>query len=113
MQGVDIPDDDVGIGIIGGGKAGQNFALAIRSCAGAEVRMFCTRNEGSAMAAAESCGVAGWTADYPAMLRDPDIQAVIVATPDEFHCEHTVLAAGRKNTCCARSRCVGLLKRPT
>ncbi len=106
MQDVAMPDHDVGIGIIGGGKAGRNFALAIRSCAGAEVRMFCTRSEDSARTAAEFCGVAGWTADYPAMLQDPDIHAVIVATPDEFHCEHTVLAArAKKHVLCEKPMC--------
>ena len=34
-----MSEKNVGIGIIGGGKAGRNFALAIRSCANAEVRM--------------------------------------------------------------------------
>ena len=68
--------------------------------------MFCTRSEDSARAAAEFCGVAGWTADYPAMLRDPDIHAVIVATPDEFHCEHTVLAArAKKHVLCEKPMC--------
>ena len=101
-----MPDDELGIGIIGGGKAGRNFAMALRSCAGAEVRLFCTRSEGSARAAAESCGVADWTTDYPAMLRRPDIQAIIVATPDEFHCEHTVLAAqARKHVLCEKPMC--------
>ncbi len=101
-----MSNEDVGIGIIGGGKAGRNFALAIRSCAGAEVRTFCTRSEDSARAAAESCGVPGWTADYRSMLGDPDIHAVIVATPDEFHCEHTVLAAqARKHVLCEKPMC--------
>ncbi len=101
-----MSNEDVGIGIIGGGKAGRNFAMAIRSCAGARVRMFCTRHEESARDAAESCGVAGWTTEYRTMLRDPEIGAIIVATPDEFHCEHAVLAArAKKHVLCEKPMC--------
>ena len=101
-----MSDEVIGIGIIGGGKAGRNFAMAIRSCAGAGVRMFCTRHEESARAAAESCGVAAWTTDYRTLLRDPEVRAVIVATPDEFHCEHTVLAArAKKHVLCEKPMC--------
>ena len=104
-----MSEKNVGIGIIGGGKAGRNFALAIRSCANAEVRMFCTRHEDSAKEAAEFCGVSGWTTAFHTMLSDPDIQAIIVATPDEFHCEHTVLAArAKKHVLCEKPMCRSL-----
>ncbi len=52
-----MSEKNVGIGIIGGGKAGRNFALAIRSCANAEVRMRAAKE------AAEFCGVSGFSHD--------------------------------------------------
>lgn len=99
----------IGIGIVGGGKAGRNFALAIRCCADAEVRAFCTRYEASAREAAEFCGAPGWTADYEVLLNDPEIQAIIVASPDEFHCEHTVRATrAGKHVLCEKPMCRSL-----
>ena len=99
----------IGIGIVGGGKAGRNFALAIQACSDAQVLTLCTGHEDSAEEAARSCGVPRWTADYPTLLDDPDIQAVIVASPDEFHCEHTVLAVGaKKHVLCEKPMCRSL-----
>ena len=102
-------EDRLGIGIIGGGKAGRNFALAIRSCSDAEVRMFCTRHEASAREAAEFCGVADWTTDYARMLEAPGVDAIIVASPDEYHCEHATLAArAKKHVLCEKPMCRSL-----
>ena len=101
--------EKIGIGIAGGGKAGRNFALALRASAGAEVLMFCTRHEESAREAAEFCGVPGWTADYRTMLDHPDIGAIVVASPDEFHCEQAVLAArAGKHVLCEKPMCRSL-----
>ncbi len=104
-----MPRDKVGIGIVGGGKAGRNFALAIRSCQDADAIAFCSRRPSSAEEAAQVCGVPKWTTDYGEMLQDADVDAVIVASPDEHHCEHTVLAAqAGKHVLCEKPMCRSL-----
>jgi predicted dehydrogenase len=43
------------------------------------------------------------------MLQDTDVDAVIVASPDEYHCEHTVLAArAGKHVLCEKPMCRSL-----
>jgi len=104
-----MPDTELGVGIIGGGKAGRLLAHALRSSGSARVLAVCTRHEASAKEAAEECGIPQWTTDYDAMLTEQDLDAVIVATPDEFHCEHAVKAAeAGKHILCEKPMCRSL-----
>jgi len=97
------------IGIVGGGKAGRTFASAANASALAEVVTFCTTREKSAREAAKACGVPNWTADYESMLQERAIDAVIVASPDKFHCKQTVMAArAGKHVLCEKPMCRSL-----
>ena len=98
--------DRVGIGIIGCGKAGTNFALALRNCAAADVRRVAARTEASAEKLAEANRPCAWSADYADVVSAPEIDAVIVATPDKLHCEMVVAAAeAGKHVLCEKPMC--------
>ncbi len=58
----------IGVGIIGGGKAGRNLAQAVEASLSAQPLIFCTRHEKSAQEAARICGVPRWTTDYHTIL---------------------------------------------
>lgn len=67
-----------------------------------EIVAFCDVNPDSAKAACDACGGGGKTyADYREMLRDPEIDAVSVATPNKYHLQPTVdaLRAGKHVLC--------------
>ncbi|HHW09807.1 MAG TPA: Gfo/Idh/MocA family oxidoreductase [Firmicutes bacterium] len=97
------------MGIVGGGKAGRNLALAFKAAGRAEVAVFCTRHEDSAREAARWCDVPHWTTDLEAMLADDSIDALVIATPDEYHCEQTVMAArAGKHVLCEKPMCRSL-----
>lgn len=81
-------------GIIGCGdvtevKSGPAFARADRSALVAVMR----RNGDLARDYAQRHGVPRWYDDAEALVRDPDVDAVYVATPPHWHCAGTLLAA--------------------
>jgi predicted dehydrogenase len=81
-------------GIIGCGdvtevKSGPAFRKARNSALVAVMR----RNGALARHYAERHGVARWYDSAAALVADPDVDAVYVATPPAFHKEHTLLAA--------------------
>jgi len=100
---------DVVFGIVGGGKAGKNLALALDACSSGRVKVICTRHRQTAKEAAKAACVPEWTTDYQAVLDDRHIDAVIVATPDEYHCRQVVRAAGaKKHVLCEKPMCRSL-----
>ena len=99
----------ISFGIIGGGKAGKNLALAIQTSSIGQALVFCTRHKKTAKEAAQSCRVPNWTTDYHTILSDKAIDAVVVASPDEFHCQHTIMAAeAKKQVLCEKPMCRSL-----
>ncbi len=99
----------VRVAVIGGGKAGRNLGVAFQVAENAEVKVFCTRHEQSAREAAEYCHVGRWTTDLASIMADDSIDAVVVASPDEFHCEQTVMAAqAKKHVLCEKPMCRSL-----
>jgi 1,5-anhydro-D-fructose reductase (1,5-anhydro-D-mannitol-forming) len=86
--------DHVRWGIIGCGdvtevKSGPGFQKADRSSLVAVMR----RDAAKAADYARRHGVPRWYADAGALVRDPDVDAVYVATPPSTHRQYTVLAA--------------------
>ncbi len=83
----------VGIGVIGLGAAGIRHAraclqvpiwyadsgIAVRRVVCADV------NEGAARSAAEQFGFDRWTGDWREVVADPDVDAVVIATPNRQH----------------------------
>lgn len=91
------------IGIIGAGGIAQfahfpGYASLPGEC---EVVSVCDVDPEAARAAANKFGVARTFSDYREMLRDPEIDAVSVATPNAFHLQPTIdsLKAGKHVLC--------------
>ena len=88
----------IGVGILGAGRPNIATSCQIPACqATASVRLvaLCDRLDG-VHEVARDCGVRG-TTDYAAMLADPEVEMVQIATPDWCHLAHAsqALAAGK------------------
>src|SRR5688572_20443132 len=89
------------VAVWGLGRHAINKILpALSSTRGLELYGVCSRNAASVSGCAESLGCKAWT-DAGAMLRDPQVDIVYVATPIGLHAEHgrLVLDAGKHLWC--------------
>jgi len=85
---------DIGIGIVGGGYMGKAHAVAM-SAVGAvfgtalrpRLEMVCAKSAASAEKYRESFGFARATEDWRALVGDPRVEAVVIASPQETHRE--------------------------
>jgi predicted dehydrogenase len=80
------------VGLIGCGKVGQIHAAALRGIAEAELTAVCDVSAQRARAFADRLGVRGYT-DVDAMLRESNVEAVIIGTPHPLHAAPAVRAA--------------------
>jgi predicted dehydrogenase len=97
----------IGIGIVGAGKAGSNFARTLQGLS-ERVRLigFCTAHRNTARQAARSFEAQVGTADLSELLDRADVEAVIVASPDRYHCEQVIAAAeAGKHVLCEKPMC--------
>ncbi len=98
-------DQKVRIGIIGSGGIAQGchmpgYASISDQC---EMVAVCDDNPDTAREAAEKFSVPKTYSDYRELLKDPEIDAVSVATPNKFHLEPTLLAlAAGKHVLCEK-----------
>lgn len=74
----------VRFGLIGYGGIGRLHATAVRESADAELSVVCTGSASSAQQAAEELGIPAVN-DYQAVIQNPDVDAVIIATPSNTH----------------------------
>ena len=81
------------IGIVGLGRMGQRHAeqLALRT-RGARLVAACSPSIEERHWAREQLGVAALYDDFAALLLDPQVQAVCIATPTTLHAEQTIAA---------------------
>jgi predicted dehydrogenase len=93
--------DEIGVGLIGTGFMGKAHALAYRSaravmgdCPGARLALLCDAPEEKARAMAAQFGFARWTADWRALVADPEVALVSIATPNRLHREIALAALG-------------------
>jgi len=93
-----VSESVVGVGIVGLGRMGQRHAeqLALRT-PGARLVAACSPLAAERDWAGSQLGVPGLYDDYASMLRDPQVQAVAIATPTTAHAEQAIaaLAAGK------------------
>ncbi len=86
--------EKLGICLIGCGRAGmihaRNYAGRVRD---AELIALCDPSTGSLEAAKQEISVPFYYSDYREALKNPEIDAVIVVTPTEFHHEVVIAAA--------------------
>jgi predicted dehydrogenase len=85
-----------GFGVIGAGILGEEHALVFSHTPEIQLVAVCDVNGDRAKALAEKYGAPHWYTDYQELLKNPDIQAVSVATPDFAHRDITVAAAQAK-----------------
>ena len=88
------------IGIIGAGAISTSHIESYQKC-GATVLAIADRSEENARLRAETHGIGRVYTEVAALLADPDVEAVSIATPVSSHCALTLaaLAAGKHVLC--------------
>lgn len=88
-------------GILGPGSIAKKFAAGLEALPDAELAAVGSRDAGRAAAFAEAFGGARSHGSYEALVADPEVDAIYVATPHPFHAEHSVLCleAGKPVLC--------------
>ena len=79
-------------GIMGPGNIVRRVSKSFAVTEGPEMFAIASRSEERAKAAAETYSAKRWYGSYEELVKDPDVEAVYVATPASMHCEHTCLA---------------------
>jgi len=90
---------EIGIGIIGGGYMGKAHAVAMAAVGAVfntklrpRLENICTTTEAGAAAKARQFGFARSTADWRVLVNDPKVQAVVIASPQDTHCDIALAA---------------------
>ena len=83
----------IGVAILGAGFIAEYHLAGIAAAGGAQVRVVVGRNPDNARSLAQRFGVPDSTTDVAATLARRDIDAVVIATPDETHEPLAVAAA--------------------
>jgi len=85
------------LGIIGAGMYGKILMRHLQTDERANITWVNSAGEATTKSAAEEFGVPKWTLDYHEMLADPEVDAVVIATPPYLHAEQleAALAAGK------------------
>jgi len=81
------------IGMIGAGYISEYHLAGLAAAGGAEVRVLMGRRPDRVAALARRFHIPDVVTDYRAVLDRPDIEAVVIATPDDTHEEISVAAA--------------------
>jgi len=85
------------LGIIGAGMYGKVLMRCFRQDPRAEIVWVNSASEATTKSAAEEFNVEKWTRDYREVLADPEVDAVVIATPPYLHAEQLTasLSAGK------------------
>jgi 2-hydroxy-4-carboxymuconate semialdehyde hemiacetal dehydrogenase len=83
------------IALAGTGAMGEVHAKALRNIAGVEVVSVAGRTEEHAKEFAAKWNIPYASADLEACIDQPGVDAVILTTPSDQHCEQTLLALGK------------------
>lgn len=83
---------EIGIGIIGGGYMGKAHAVAMSSVGAVfntvlrpRLEMVCATSDSSAERYRKAYGFARGTSDWKALVNDPQVEAVVIASPQGTH----------------------------
>lgn len=96
-----MKDDLLQVGVIGAGMIGSLHAENLtRFTRGATVAAVMDIDEARARAAAAGCGAKVYS-DAEALIADPAVEAVLIASPDAFHAEQAIacIDAGKPVLC--------------
>jgi predicted dehydrogenase len=89
-MGVDM--NKYNLGIIGAGMYGKMLMQRFRQDERANLTWVNSASESTTKSAAEEFGIEKWTLDYHEILADPDVSAVVIATPPYLHAEQLTAA---------------------
>jgi predicted dehydrogenase len=85
---------ELGIGILGGGYMGKAHAVAMSSVGAVfdtqlrpRLEMVCARSDETAQNYRQAYGFARATSQWSQLVEDPKVEAIIIATPPDSHCE--------------------------
>ena len=83
----------ISAGVIGCGSISELCHFQSIKDAGMELVSVCDINEEFAKRSAKKWGAKRWYTDYRKMFENKDLDVVIIASPNNAHCEQTILAA--------------------
>jgi predicted dehydrogenase len=83
----------MGFGVVGAGILGEEHSLVYSHMTESELVAVCDVNGERARAVAEKFGARQWCTDYHELVKNPDVQAVSIATPDHLHTDIAIAAA--------------------
>lgn len=91
-------NDKIGIASVGVGTRGFYLMQEFQRVPGAEIRVICDLYDGNLKRAKEFCTNtrASVTKEWQKAIADPNVDAVVIATPDFWHAEMTIYAAEHK-----------------
>ncbi len=92
------PNEKIGVASIGVGTQGHRLLQAMQSVDGTEIRIICDLYKGNIERAMKLCKNPNvrFVKEWEKVVRDPDIDAVIIAVPDFWHAPLTMAAAESK-----------------
>ncbi len=94
-------DATVRWGILGPGSIAKRFAEGVKALPDATLTAVGSRDQSKADAFADTYDIPHRHASYDALVADPDVDVIYVATPHTFHKDHSLLAlqAGKPVLC--------------
>src|SRR5512140_3319211 len=92
------PNDKVGIAVVGVGTRGTYLHRDVQEATNTEVRMICDLYDGNLKREADACRnrKVQTTKDWEQAIASPDVDAVLIATPDFWHAPMAIRAAQLK-----------------
>jgi predicted dehydrogenase/threonine dehydrogenase-like Zn-dependent dehydrogenase len=102
------PGNDLGIGLLGAGLfAASTLIPALKASSDTTLISVCTATGAHARHAAQKFGFRNSTTDEAQLLRDPAINAVVIATRHHLHANQVLAAlAARKHVFCEKPLCL-------
>ena len=90
------------VGVAGQGAFGVKHIEAIKNIPGIEVITLTGGNQAATEEVAKKFGIPHWTGDLGESLKQPGLEAVILATPTQMHADQAVQCCARASTCRSR-----------
>lgn len=78
-------------GILGTGRIAGEFAEGLQQIEQADLRSVASRKQETADEFAEKYGANHAYPNYQQLAKDPEVDAIYIATPHSLHCDNTIL----------------------